>query len=265
MTATPQCSNCLFSFVAPASAATNSTRTSSFVGSRFCNRQAPSANNVNPDGWLWPLVADDWWCGDGADLSTGLAYSSTLNGIPGANGAGYTATSTTNLTIASSGSVAATTQTGLAYTAGARVRATSRGSSAWMEGVTASYTGAGVLTFTADLSAGSGSHTDWDINLAGQPGSGVASRGTFTLGAAVNNFAVADATVTATSRINITPTSQTAADLQARTSDEAATLGTGAASAAYISTKTVGVSFTMQAGNGGTFAGTEVFDYTIVN
>ena len=169
---TPQCSNCFFSFVAPASAGTlANNRGAALVGSRFCNRQAPSADAANPNGWLWPLVADDWWCGEGADTSTGLSYAVLLNGVPGANGAGYGGTSASSLTIAASGSINAIITANLAYTAGARVRFTSTGSGAWMEGVVTSYTqGSGALVFTADKSSGSGSHTDWDVNLAGQPG-----------------------------------------------------------------------------------------------
>src|SRR5262249_60582249 len=88
MVATPQCSNCLYSFVAPASAnTTNNPQLRPFAGARYCNRQAPSAVNVNPQGFLWPLVADDWWCGEGADTSTGLSYQSIVNGGPGPNGA----------------------------------------------------------------------------------------------------------------------------------------------------------------------------------
>ena len=84
MVATPQCSNCLYSFIAPASSdTTNNPRTSTFAGKRFCNRQAPNPPNVSPSGWLWPLVADDWWCGEGADSATKASYSTGVTGIPG--------------------------------------------------------------------------------------------------------------------------------------------------------------------------------------
>ena len=179
---TPQCSNCFFSFVAPASAGTTANnRGAALSGLRFCNRQAPSADAQNPNGWLWPQVADDWWCGEGADSSTGLSYGDGVSGIPGTGGAGpgYLASSTTSLTIASSGSVAASTQLNLAYTPGARVRLTSTGSAAWMEGVVASYDASGLLTFTADLASGSGTHTDWSINVAGNPGAAGAGNTTW--------------------------------------------------------------------------------------
>lgn len=94
----------------------------------------------------------------------------TVKGVDGTNGPGYRATSTTNNTIASSGSKPFVTQTGLAYTVGARVRA-SNSTSVYMEGpVTAYNPGTGALTFTADYAVGSGNFSSWNINLAGDPG-----------------------------------------------------------------------------------------------
>ncbi len=98
-------------------------------------------------------------------------------GPPGIDGAGYFATSTTSLTVASSGSKAFTTQAGLAYSAGARIRATSVGTGEWMEGVTTSYSGT-TLTVTMDLASGSGTHADWDINVAGERGATGPAAGT---------------------------------------------------------------------------------------
>jgi len=81
---TAQCSNCFFSFVAPLSAdQIANNRGAALQGSRFCNRQAPSADAANPNGWLWPLVADDWWCGEGADSATKASYASGITGLPG--------------------------------------------------------------------------------------------------------------------------------------------------------------------------------------
>lgn len=171
---TPQCSNCFFSFIAPADADGPTTIPPRFAGKRYCNRNAPIPLVSAPAAaqWLWPLVEDDYWCGEGADAISGASYALLVNGVPGTGGAGsgYSATSTTSLTIASSGSLAPTTQLNLAYTAGARVRLTSRGTAAWMEGVATNYDALGALTFTADTAFGSGTHADWDINLAGQPG-----------------------------------------------------------------------------------------------
>lgn len=83
-------------------------------------------------------------------------------------GAGYRATSSTSLTIASSGSITLATQSGLAYSEGCRVRLYSTGSGAWMEGTVTAYSGSS-MTVTLDLASGSGTHTDWTINIAGAP------------------------------------------------------------------------------------------------
>lgn len=98
-------------------------------------------------------------------------------GPPGPPGAGYMATSTTSLTIAGSGSKSFTTQAGLAYTTGARIRATTLTNGSWMEGVATSYSGT-TLIATMDLFGGSGTYTDWDINLAGERGATGPAAGT---------------------------------------------------------------------------------------
>ncbi len=90
-------------------------------------------------------------------------------GPPGPAGAGYEATSTTSLAIASSGSKSFTTQAGLAYSVGARIRATSVALGDYMEGVVTSYSTT-TLVATMDHASGSGTHTDWNINLAGDVG-----------------------------------------------------------------------------------------------
>jgi len=261
--ATPQCSNCFFSFVAPASANTvANNRGAALATLRFCNRQAPSADAANPNGWLWPQVADDWWCGEGADDSTGQAYANSINGVPGTGGAGpgYLATSVTSLTVAASGSFAPVTQLNLAYTAGARCRITSRGSGAWVEGVVTNYAADGTLTFTADASSGSGAHTDWDINIAGQPGTngtnglGIASWGQFTLGAAMSTTTVTDSNIQTNSRIVFTPANSFASAL-VRSQGSG-----GTAAGIYVSAVTAGVSFavTLEAGSA---VGNETFNY----
>lgn len=92
-------------------------------------------------------------------------------GATGATGPGYTATSTTSLAVGT-GSKAFTTQAGLAYSTGARVRAASAANGAnFMEGLVTSYTGT-TLTVNVTLTGGSGTLADWNINLAGQPGTG---------------------------------------------------------------------------------------------
>jgi len=95
------------------------------------------------------------------------AAVTALQGTTGATGPGYAATSTTSLAIGT-GSKAFTTQAGLAYSAGARVRASSAADVAdFMEGVVASYSGT-TLTVTVDLTGGTGTDADWNINLAGE-------------------------------------------------------------------------------------------------
>lgn len=90
-------------------------------------------------------------------------------GPQGPTGASFAATSTTSLAIGT-GSKAFTTQAGLAYTVGQRVRAVSASDAAkWMEGAVASYSGT-TLTLTVDLTNGSGTLADWNINLTGERG-----------------------------------------------------------------------------------------------
>ena len=84
---------------------------------------------------------------------------------------GYVASSLSPATIGL-GSVVFTTQEGLAYQAGARVRASSRANTAnYMEGLVTSYSGA-TLTVAVSYVAGTGSHSDWNLSLAGDPGTG---------------------------------------------------------------------------------------------
>lgn len=90
-------------------------------------------------------------------------------GGTGPAGPGYTATSAT-ATVIGTGSKTFATQAGLAYTIGARARAASRSIPGnFMEGLVTAYSGTS-LTINADLSNGSGTLSDWDINLAGQQG-----------------------------------------------------------------------------------------------
>lgn len=113
-------------------------------------------------------------------ISSGAMGPAGTNGTNGTNGAGYTATSSTSLTVAT-GSTSLTTQAGLAYSVGACLMLVSAGTpSAYMIGpITAYNSGVGTLTFTpANASAGtcsgiggSGSHTDWNLSVAGVAGS----------------------------------------------------------------------------------------------
>ncbi len=250
---TDTCASCKYFVAAPSSAGI-------YAGATHCRAAAP--RQVDPKiGYTWPLVQSDEWCGEGADSGTGRSFSSDVNAVPGTggDGKGYLATSTTSLTIGSSGSKAPVTQLNLAYSAGARVRLTSTGTAAWMEGPVTGYAADGTLTFTADLSSGAGTHTDWNINLAGNPATGSATKGSFTLTA--SPLTVNDAAVQAGSVIILQPTNNAAGLLYASLG------GTGTPAAPYISAKSAGVSFdvTVSASGGGGPAGTETFDYIIVN
>ncbi len=259
---TDTCASCKYFFTAPASAGI-------YAGKTHCHFGAP--RQIDPKiGYTWPLVQSDETCGEGADSSTGRSFSSDVNAVPGTggDGRGYLATSTTAATIASSGSIPLTTQLNLAYADGARVRATSTGSAAWMEGVVIGYDAAGLLTFTADLSSGSGSHTDWNINLAGAQGAtgatgatgtGAASKGSFTFTA--TPLTVNDAAVAANSVILFTPTNAAAINFMAGISGTSPGNGGGF----YVSAKTVGVSFQIAIGSINAPASTETFDYAIIN
>jgi hypothetical protein len=92
-----------------------------------------------------------------------------VQGAQGAQGAGYKATSTTSLAIGT-GTKSLTTQAGLAYSVGCRVRYSRQAdATVWMEGRCTSYSGT-TLEINADLTSGAGTHTDWNINLAGERG-----------------------------------------------------------------------------------------------
>lgn len=253
---TNSCASCFYSFTAPTDADPPSSP--SRVGKLFCNRNAPSAQSNNPNTWLWPLVQDDFWCGEGADDQTGLSFAAPVNGNPGTGGtgAGYTATSTTNLTIANTGSVSPDTQAGLAYTAGARVRLASRAGS-WMEGILSAYaSGTGAMTVALDSSSGSGSHTDWDINLAGQPGISFAAKGTFTCSNSVST-GVTEPAVLGTSVIILTPTNAAASKLIRGANASGKGL--------YVASIVSGSSFTVSTDDAAAAAGTETFNYIVVN
>ena len=122
-------------------------------------------------------------------------YHGVMIGQAGPTGAGYKATSLTSL-VTGIGSRVFVTQAGLAYTAGARVRATSPSSGDYMEGVVATYAFS-TLTVTMDRNSGTGTHTDWNINLAGDQGIGatVAVGTTSTGAAAVTNSGTSSAAV----------------------------------------------------------------------
>lgn len=89
----------------------------------------------------------------------------------GQDGSNYAATSTTSLAIGT-GTKSFTTQTNLAYTAGARIRLSHAADvTKYMEGLVTAYTaGTGAMTVNILLAVSSGTFTDWNLNLAGEPG-----------------------------------------------------------------------------------------------
>lgn len=118
-------------------------------------------------------------------------WNINLSGEPGNDGAGYRATSASSLPIAIVSKTFAT-QSGLAYTVGARARASSNADgSNFMEGLVTSYS-AGSLVILVDFIGGSGTHADWNINLAGDPATALA--GTVTVeesGESIDTFTYA--------------------------------------------------------------------------
>jgi hypothetical protein len=116
------------------------------------------------------------------------AAMSSGGGVPGPTGPGYTATSTTSLSIPPSfpTTISLTTQGGLAYLVGARVRVVSNGHpTTWMDGQVTAYTASGpgvgsmqVSVDTASSAGGSGPYTDWNLSVAGQVGAAGATGAT---------------------------------------------------------------------------------------
>jgi Collagen triple helix repeat (20 copies) len=100
----------------------------------------------------------------------GVQGTPGVQGVPGLSGPGYAATSDSYVSILNGVRPTFFTQAGLAYSVGARVRVSSNANSAnYMEGLVATYSGP-IMTVNVDTIGGSGSHTDWNINLAGNVG-----------------------------------------------------------------------------------------------
>jgi hypothetical protein len=99
----------------------------------------------------------------------------TEPGAAGASGSSdVTGTSTTSLTIAEAERVFTVVEDDRGWAPGVRLRASSDADPTvdWMEGVVTAYSG-NTLTMTIDLvgpAADGDAHTDWTINLAGEPG-----------------------------------------------------------------------------------------------
>jgi hypothetical protein len=121
---------------------------------------APSTNKQPPNADYWMVLA-----------AKGDPGTDGAPGATGATGAGYRATSATSLIIGA-GARTFATQVGLAYAAGARARASSNANGAnFMEGLVTAYAGDS-LTINITKTGGAGTFADWNINVAGDPGSG---------------------------------------------------------------------------------------------
>jgi len=136
-----------------------------------------ATSNGSPSNWIEGLVTG--YSGSSLSVTIDKTHGSgTFNdwnlnvaGEPGVDGAGYRATSTTNLLIGL-GSTTFGTQSGLAYLVGALVRASSDANPAnYMEGYVTAYTGTN-LTVNVIRTGGSGTFADWSISLVGAPGAG---------------------------------------------------------------------------------------------
>jgi hypothetical protein len=109
----------------------------------------------------------------GPQGSAGQIGTTGPQGATGPQGTGYQATSSTPLALTDTANISFTTQPGLAYSVGARVRLSSAGTPAtWMEGPILSYDStSGAMTVAAGLKLGTaGTYNDWNVNLAGIPG-----------------------------------------------------------------------------------------------
>lgn len=145
------------------------------VSTIFNNSSNPTSGD-GKDGDYWINTTTANFYGKAAGAWT-LLFN--MKGSTGSAGAGYAATSTTSNAIANSGSKSFTVAAGLAYAVGSRVRFTSIAAGDWMEGVVTAYSST-TLTATMDSKSGSGTHTDWTLSIAGQPGAAGAGSGTVT-------------------------------------------------------------------------------------
>jgi hypothetical protein len=146
-----------------------------------------SGTGTNAD---WNINLSGQRGAQGPTGSTGATGPAGATGSTGASGSGYAATSTTSFATGL-GSKAFATQTGLAYSVGARVRATSAGSGDWMEGLVTAYAG-GTLTVSVDLVSGSGTRTDWNINVTGERGATGATGATGASGSGTGDMLAAN-------------------------------------------------------------------------
>lgn len=86
---------------------------------------------------------------------------------PAPVGSVYQTTSATSLAVAI-GSKTFVIDSSSGFLAGARVRATSSATGEWMEGVVTSFLGANLVVLVG-MAYGTGTHSDWSINIIGEP------------------------------------------------------------------------------------------------
>jgi hypothetical protein len=175
-----------FGLPAPWNSATayNAFDTVSLAGTSYVCILA-NTNQTPPNATYWTVLAAK---GDGATIAVGTvttgaggsAATVTNSGTSGdavldfeiPQGKSYSCTSATSFAIATGSKIFAT-QAGLAWLPGARARVSSLagGGVNYVEGVVTAYSGT-TLTVNVSKVVGSGTHTDWQISLAGDPGSG---------------------------------------------------------------------------------------------
>jgi hypothetical protein len=133
-------------------------------------------------------------------------------GDAGGTGASYAATSTTSLSLGSSGPRAFTTQAGLAYVVGSRLRAASAAdpTGKFMEGVVTAYSST-TLTITADYAVGSGTVNDWRLSITGEGAPGAAAAATSATAAATSATNAATSATNAATSATAAATSATSA------------------------------------------------------
>lgn len=171
---------------------------------------------------------------DGSTWTAGTRFAMVF--MP--SGDGYAGTSTTTLSLASSGSKAFTTQARLAYAVGSRIRAASAANptTKFMEGVITAYSGT-TLTITADYHVGSGDVSDWNFSIAGEGAPGAAAAATSASAAAASATSAATSATSAASSATAASGSATAA-ATAKTNAETAEANAEAAQAAAETAET---------------------------
>lgn len=115
----------------------------------------PSAGHAPPNATYWAVLA-----------------SIGGTGVAGPTGAGYGGSSATSFAIGTGSKAFAGVATNLAYLVGNYVRASSAASGVnFMEGNVTAYSG-GTLTINVTKTGGSGTHADWNFQVAGAAGTG---------------------------------------------------------------------------------------------